>query len=114
MVRNELFPIDIIDNVDFYYVIMDIPGVNPQDLEIKGGENYLIIKGRKIKERFKNYILMERFSGKFLRKVNFPESINIEKAQAEYKDGVLYIKIPKLKNEIFIDTSVKINIIFRR
>ncbi|EDP74214.1 Hsp20/alpha crystallin family protein [Hydrogenivirga sp. 128-5-R1-1] len=114
MVRNEPLPIDIIDNVDFYYVIMDIPGINPADIEVKGGENYIVVKGKKLKEKFKNYILMERFSGKFLRKINFPENINIEKAQAEYRNGVLYIKIPKLKNEIFIDTSVKINIIFRR
>ncbi len=114
MLKSKLFPVDILDDGNAYHVIIDIPGVSIENLSITGGENYIIISGIKEKYAGKNYILMERYSGKFSRKIFFPENINIQAAEAEYDKGVLYVKIPKIKNELFIDTSIKVNIIYRR
>ena len=112
MIKFETFPVDILDKGEKYIVLMDIPGVYPEDLEIFGEEHSITIKG--IKRAVKNgtFITMERFSGKFSRKILFSEEINIAKAVAKLENGVLYLEIPKLKDEIFIDASVKIKIIF--
>jgi len=114
MIKNEPFPVDIIDEGENYYIIMDCPGAVPDSLIISGNEKEIIIKGIKSTVKGKKYILIERFRGKFLRKIKLPQMINIERTTAEYENGVLIIKTPKLKDEVYIDTSIKIKIIYRR
>lgn len=112
MLKFETFPVDILDKGDRYIVLVDIPGVPPQDLEIFGEEYSITIKGIKKAVKDGTFITMERFSGKFSRKIHFPQGINISKATAKIENGVLFLEIPKLRDEIFIDASVKIRIFF--
>ncbi|RMA96023.1 Hsp20/alpha crystallin family protein [Hydrogenothermus marinus] len=115
MIRNGAFPIDILDDGENYYIIMDCPSVIPESFEIYGDEKQIIIKGVKAGLKIEGkYILIERYKGKFLRKLSLPQPINIEKAKAEYKEGVLIIKAPKIKDEILIDSRIKIKISYRR
>jgi len=110
MIKFEIFPVDILDKEDKFIVIMDIPGVSPQDLEIYGEEYSITIKGIKRTVKDGTFLTMERFSGKFSRKIQFPQGINISKATAKIENGVLFLEIPKLRDEIFIDASAKITI----
>ncbi|WP_457638815.1 Hsp20/alpha crystallin family protein [Persephonella sp.] len=104
-------PIDIIENNDSYIIAVDIPGVEPEDIQIVGYDNYIEITGVKKPIGGGNYILMERFSGKFRRKIFFKQNIDISDASATLKNGVLIIEIPKSRNKVVFSTTT---IIIRR
>ncbi|WP_456402000.1 Hsp20/alpha crystallin family protein [Persephonella sp.] len=112
MVSIEKPPIDIVEERDGFIIIMDLPGVLPEDIEIRGDENSVTIQGRKRPLYSGKYVLMERSTGRFKRKVVFKDHINIENAQAKLENGILYIKIPKAMDKIVLNT--KIQILIRR
>jgi len=87
---------------DAYYVEIDLPGIKKEDIEITTEDNVLTISGeRKMKEEVKedDYYKIESAYGKFSRSFTLPEKVDVEKIEAESKDGVLEVVIPKLKEE---------------
>ncbi len=79
-------------------VKVDLPGVNPKDVQIELQDNSLNISGRseteeEIKE--KNYYHKERRYGSFQRQVPLPCPVIPEDAKAKAQDGVLTITLPK-------------------
>ncbi len=88
------------EDEDAYYVEVDLPGVKKEDIHIEVKDNMLIISGeRKFKkeEKDKGYVRVESFFGKFERKFTLPPDADTEHIEAEVEDGVLKIKIPKIK-----------------
>ncbi|MEE8547144.1 MAG: Hsp20/alpha crystallin family protein [bacterium] len=78
-------------------VRMDMPGVDPKDVEVSVAEDSLIIKGerkkaKEIKER--DYHYHETSYGKFERRLILPKGIDRDKVVARYKNGVLEISVP--------------------
>ncbi|WP_457625520.1 Hsp20/alpha crystallin family protein [Persephonella sp.] len=104
-------PVDIVEETDRYLVFVDLPGVRPEDIEIKGYDTYIEITGIKEPVKGRNYILMERFSGKFKRKIHFRRGVDIGSATATLKNGVLIISIPKSEEKIIYTATT---IIIRR
>ena len=87
---------------DAYYVEVDLPGISKEDIEITTEDNVLTISGeRKYKEEVKegDYYKVESRYGKFSRSFTLPEKVDVENIQAESKDGVLEVVIPKLKED---------------
>ncbi len=87
---------------DAYYVEIDLPGIKKEDIEITTEDNVLTISGeRKMKDEVKenDYYKIESAYGKFSRSFTLPEKVDVEKIEAESKDGVLEVVIPKLKEE---------------
>jgi len=97
----EMVPsVDIFDDGDTVVVKADIPGVKKDDIDITITENSLTISGerkqeKKVKE--KDFHRIERSYGSFSRSFRLPENVNGEKAKAEFKNGVLEIRLPKVK-----------------
>ncbi len=108
MLNMEKPPIDILEDNDKYIVIIDVPGINPENIEITGNENSIFIKGYRKPEFCGKYIRMERFTGKFYRKIQFSKFINLKKTTAQLKNGVLIINVPKALNELILDSYIKI------
>ncbi len=106
-------PVDILEEYDRYIVFIDLPGVKTEDIRIYGDEKSVTVEGFRNIPHTGKFIYIERFSGKFMRKLRFKEFINLSKAKAFLENGVLTIEIPKAKNEFIIDTAV-IKIIVRR
>ncbi|NPA16410.1 Hsp20/alpha crystallin family protein [Persephonella sp.] len=104
-------PVDIIEERDSYTVVVDLPGVEPEDVQVVGYDDYIEITGIKRPVSGGNYLLMERFSGKFKRKIHFRQNVDIASAVAQLKNGVLIIKIPKSKDRIMFTSTT---IIIRR
>lgn len=82
-------------------VRMDVPGIDPEklDIEITGG-NVLNVRGEKKEEKEekgRTYHRLERRTGSFARSVALPCDVTEEKARAEYHDGVLTVKMPKVE-----------------
>ncbi len=94
--------IDVSETDNEVLVKVDLPGVNPDDIEISLSENILTIKGEKKKEeeeKKENFYRMERYYGSFMRSIQLPCEIEEDKISATYKDGVLKIVLPKKPEE---------------
>jgi HSP20 family protein len=77
-----------------YLIAMDLPGINREELEIDIDENRLLVRGTRAISESKQH-RSERPRGKFLRTFSVPGSVDQSKIGAEYKDGVLQIRLPK-------------------
>ena len=108
MINIQKPPVDIVEDENFFLIAVDLPGVLPEDIEISGYEQGIEIKGIKRSFFRGKFILMERQTGIFKRRIDFKEFVNIEKAEAFIENGVLIIKVPKAKKEFYLKTSLKI------
>jgi HSP20 family protein len=97
--RVGVYPlVNISEDQDHIYVRGELPGVNPEDLDITIKEQHLVIRGeRKIpmEEKNANYHRRERESGFFRRVLRLPAQVDPNKVEASCKDGVLTITLAK-------------------
>lgn len=90
--------VDIKEEEKEFVVYADIPGVDPNHIDIEMDGNTLTVKGEKKaehEEKNKNYYRIERTTGKFYRQFTLPESVDSSKIVAKTKNGVLAIHLPK-------------------
>ncbi len=102
---------DIYENGDNLVLKAELPGINPDDVEVRVEDNTLYLKGeRKFEKEVKeeNYHRVERAYGTFARTFSLPNSIDSEKVAANYKDGVLTLTLPK--REEAKPKTIKINV----
>lgn len=83
---------------------VDMPGVDKNDIKVNVTEDAIEIKAEKKNElkqedKKKGMFRLERSFAGFYRSFALPNSVDPDKANAEYKDGVLKITVPKLKIE---------------
>ena len=77
---------------------LDLPGVDPEAIDIQINRNLLTISGERREEeeeKGRTYYRIERRSGAFSRTITLPSEVNEDEVAAEYKDGVLRITLPK-------------------
>jgi len=90
--------VDVIENDDNYEIRAELPGLKEEEVNITLSDNVLTLSGEKkqeIKDEKDNYVRVERTYGKFERSFSLPTNIVADKVDADYKDGVLTISIPK-------------------
>ncbi|WP_297056869.1 Hsp20/alpha crystallin family protein [Thermosulfurimonas sp.] len=90
--------IDVSETDDAVVVRADIPGLDPEDLEVRLSGRTLTIKGEKKQEKEEkkeNFYRVERVYGSFVRTVDLPAEVEADRAEATYKNGVLKITLPK-------------------
>jgi HSP20 family protein len=81
-----------------YVVRLDIPGVDPKDVEVSVHEDNLVIKGERKSSHEteeKDYHYREAAYGKFERRLALPKGVDRDKVTAGYKNGVLEISVPR-------------------
>lgn len=111
--RDELDRADFIPAADIYetetaYLIaMDLPGIDRTALEIDVDDNRLRLRGTRIIDDSKQH-RAERPHGRFSRSFTVPSSVDQAGISAEYKDGVLEIKLPKRKEEKAKRVEIKV------
>lgn len=82
---------------------VEIPGINPKDIDITVSKDMLAIKGElKQEEEVKEegYFRTERRFGSFRRVVPLPVEVKAKEAKASFKNGVLEVRIPKAKDQL--------------
>jgi HSP20 family protein len=99
---------DIYETESSYVIAMDLPGIDREALEIDIDDNRLIVKGTRPIEESKQH-RTERPRGKFLRTFSVPGSVDQGKIGAEYKDGVLRIRLPKRSEQKPKKIDIKIS-----
>jgi HSP20 family protein len=85
---------DVYETETGYEIAIDLPGVSRDAVEIDLDDNRLVIKGNRILEQSTKH-RSERRSGKFLRAFTVPGLVDQTKITAEYKNGVLQLRLPK-------------------
>ena len=99
---------DIYETQDSYSIAIDLPGVARTALEIEVDDNRLIVKGTREIRSTKNS-RSERPSGKFIRTFSVPSSVDQNLIGAEYKDGVLSVRLPKRQEQKPQKVEIKIS-----
>jgi HSP20 family protein len=90
--------VDISEDDKEYAVKAELPDVKKEDVKVNVENGVLTITGeRKFEkeEKTKKYHRIERSYGNFTRSFTLPEGVKADKVSAEFKDGVLNVRIPK-------------------
>lgn len=83
-----------------YEITMELPGVSPEDMDIAVQDGMLVVSGEKRFEQQvseKNYFFSEREYGAFQRAFRIPPDADQDAIDAEFKNGVLSIRMPKAR-----------------
>ncbi len=92
--------IDILDKDSEVIVHAEIPGIEQEDIEVSVTDRTVTIKGESRKETRKedaDYYRCEISRGSVLRTVDLPCDIDADKAEATFKNGILELTLPKIK-----------------
>ena len=97
--EGEISPsMDVEETENDIIVHCDLPGVQKDDIDISLSDNNLTIKGEKKGEEEKKdsqYYRKESWSGSFQRTIALPNTVDPSKTNAELKNGVLKVTLPK-------------------
>ncbi len=91
-------PMDIADLGDKYEMQVEMPGIPKDDINIEVTPNGIEISADQEKteeDKDKNWLRRERSSVKFYRSLELPEELKTDKIDAELRDGILTISMPK-------------------
>ena len=91
-------PLDLIENDSELIVRAELPGFEKSKLEVRLEDGLLTIRGEKRNEKktdSDNVHLHETGHGVFTRSVRLPAGVDTAKVDAEYKDGILTVTLPK-------------------
>jgi len=90
--------VDIAEKDDHFLIEADIPGVDPEEIEISMENGVLTMKGERQteeKEEKEGYTRIERSHGSFYRRFSLPESADSNHVSAKSNKGVLLITVGK-------------------
>lgn len=76
-----------------------VAGVRPEDLDIMIGRDTITLRGKRESERIMHepdYVFKELFWGSFSRTISLPTEVNPDEADAQEKNGLLVIRLPKI------------------
>ena len=93
-----VFPaVNVFWEKDGCVVRLEVPGIAPETLAVESRGRSLTISGKReiSAPTGGSFHRRERISGEFSRSVQLPEDLDLSRADAKYKDGVLTIRVPK-------------------
>ena len=109
-IRNSTYPtVNVYEDSKAFYVEAELPGYTSDEVNIDVEKHILHISSEKteVKDE-KKCVVRERGYIKFNRSFSLPEGINEEAIEAEFKNGILTVTLPKLPVEKPKKISVKI------
>lgn len=91
-------PVDIQETEKEYLIKAELPGVKKEEVKVEMLDGVLSIEGERkqeTEEKGKRYRKVERSYGKFVRQFALPTEVDATKIEAEFKEGMLNIHLPK-------------------
>ncbi len=101
--------LDAYRDEDGFVIEVDLPGVDPEEVDVTVEEGVLTIHGERTVTRSEDGFVVERFSGAFTRRLTIPDGIAAEDIAATYTDGVLRLVLPTPEEPEPKVTKVAIN-----
>ena len=92
------FPVEVSQTADAVEVKAALPGFSPEDVDISINNDVLTIKGEhreQTEDKKKEYYRREIRYGSFQRSFSLPVSVDTEKAEARFDNGLLHLTLPK-------------------
>ena len=92
--------IDVSETEKELVVTAEVPGVDPNQIDVTLADGVLTLRGEKRDEKTEEkegYYHAERSFGSFQRSIQLPTTANLDRVNAEYKNGLLEIRIEKLQ-----------------
>src|ERR687898_1469466 len=92
--------LDISEREDAYLVMVELPGVEPDDFQITMEEGLLTIQGERqftAESSEQQFHRVERRYGAFRRSITLPAQVQAEQIEASFDNGVLQIVVPKME-----------------
>lgn len=96
------FRVDLKETDDEYMIEADLPGINKDAIDISYENNYITISAKRNdskEDKKDNYVRRERRYGEFKRSF-YIDNVNENNINAEFKDGVLKVSLPKKDKDI--------------
>ena len=93
-------PMDVADMGDHYEMRFELPGIPKENIDIQVNHSGIEIKAEckeEKQEKGKNWLRRECSGTSFYRSIELPEELQTDKVDAELKDGVLMVSLPKLE-----------------
>lgn len=90
--------VDVSESDKEIEVTAELPGIDEKDIDISLADGVLTIRGEKkseVEKKEKDYYLQERTFGSIERVVPLPDTIDLDSANATFKNGVLTVKLAK-------------------
>lgn len=92
--------LDIAETKNGYQVALDLPGLSREDVTLTFEDGMLKISGERALPQHASdpqYHRLERWQGRFFRRLRFGDDINPDGIEAQFADGVLTIFVPKVE-----------------
>ncbi len=89
--------VDIVERADELTILADMPGASPEDIDIRFENGTLTLHAKVLQRQARDtgYVLNEYGIGDFQRTFQVSETIDSQRINAEYRDGVLTLQLPK-------------------
>ncbi len=104
--------VDIKESKEEYLIEADLPGVNKDDIKVSVHNGVLTLQGeRRVEKEDKDekHHRVERFYGHFTRSFSLPEDVEEDKINADSKDGIIKVHLPKAKKAKPKSIEVKVS-----
>ena len=95
-------PLDVVEEDDNIVVRASLPGIKPEDIEITVENGVLTVEGETETEKEShsdNYLVRECRSGKFHRSLRLSDTLDTDKAETAYENGVVTITLPRVESK---------------
>jgi HSP20 family protein len=91
--------IDVSEDADRYQILVDMPGCNPQEIEVRYDQGVLTILGKihPRPDRAGTSLALEYRVGDYFRTFHLGDSLDVQRIEASYENGVLTLTLPKLE-----------------
>ncbi|MBO0869926.1 MAG: Hsp20/alpha crystallin family protein [Micromonosporaceae bacterium] len=97
MSRPAVMSLDAYRDGDYFYAMFDLPGVDPDSIDVTVERNVLNVhaeRGRPKEENKVELVVSERPMGTFSRQLFLGDTLNADRLEARYENGVLTLRIP--------------------
>ena len=100
--RNHSIPsVNSVENNESFEIDLAVPGMKKDDFTIELNDKVLVISSEKTNSVENDNMRLNEFNySSFQRSFRVPESVELDKIKANYKNGILKIKLPKKKDSI--------------
>ena len=104
-------PVDVRETKDSLELSAELPGIEPNSVEVSVESGVLTLKGSRQFEKAtegETYHRVERAYGAFERSFTLPSNVEADKIQASYRQGVLFLTVPKREEAKPKSISIKV------
>jgi len=109
---KHLLPVEVTEQPDAYRVRLLVPGIDPAQIKVDATAKELVISAKCQPRELgqdETVHINEFHYGEFTRHLSFPQSINVERIEAEYNVGILTIRVPKMESAKSRTVEIKIH-----